>query len=70
MALSIFDGPVVIPAKILASGIEDSLSLHKTFPILMKSSGALQNTLRIFGANTVLLIGSVAIFEYGIVKVN
>ena len=51
---------------IFLTGIIDSLSFHRTFPLLMKSKVLANTTFTIIAANSVLLLGSLILFHKAI----
>lgn len=52
--------------NIFAHGFLDSISLHKTFPLLVSNREISTLTFKIFGANTLLLVGSVTLYNEAI----
>lgn len=52
--------------NIFFAGLLDSVSIHKTIPLMVNNPAILFNVLRILATNTVLLLGSVSAFNYGL----
>ena len=48
------------------AGVLDSLSFHRTFPLLMKSKVLAGTTFKIIAANSFLLLGSLVLFHKAI----
>lgn len=52
--------------RIMIEGLIDSLSIHRTFPVLVNNPAALRTVLLILVASGVLVLGSVFVFNQGI----
>ena len=52
--------------NIFSTGFLDSISVHKIFPLLVNNKEIAYLTFQIFGANSVLLVGSVTLYNYAI----
>ena len=52
--------------NIILSGLLDSLSVHKTFPLLVNNGEISWLTFKIFAANSFLLVGSVVLYNEAI----
>lgn len=52
--------------NIFACGLIDSLSIHKTFPLLISNKEIAYLTFKIFGANTCLVLGTIYLYHNAI----
>lgn len=58
-----------VQLKLFIAGLADSLSLHHTIPTLVNNPSARLLTAQIWGVNGVLILGSVLLFNLGILPV-
>lgn len=61
-----FIGVSATQLNIFSTGFLDSISVHKIFPLLVNNKEIAYLTFQIFGANSILLVGSVTLYNHAI----
>lgn len=59
-------GMLTDQVHLFMEGLFDAISVHKTIPILVNNQDILMTVVKIFGANAALILGSVGLFNKGI----